>query len=252
MNELLQSERGQSQTDENTGFVLDVVKSDDSSIHPHDLYIAVVRQHKNGYERVKWLDVGCGWHLDWPWELEREQELLRGTSVCGIDPDWQAITRHRSIRRRVVGIIETLPYASCSFDLVSANVVVEHLKDPGLAFREVLRVLRPGGAFVFRTPSARSHFVRIARRLPQGVKLLLASRVIERRKAEDIYPAYYLANTPDAIGDICKSVGFRRVSVTITKARGILGRFPRLNRVEKFLAARLSNCEGTLIVEARK
>ena len=229
-----------------------VTRTADDSIHPHDLYISRLSEHVRRHERVDWLDVGCGWHCDWPWELEREKSLIAGSNVCGLDPDWQAISRHRSIRKRVVGIIEALPYAENSFDLVSANVVVEHLKHPDMAFAEVFRVLRPGGVFVFRTPSARTYFVRIAQRMPQGLKVWLASRVIERRKEDDIYPAHYLANTPDVISKICKGIGFRNVDITITTARGILGRFPRLNQIERFLAKKLSSAEGTLLVEAQK
>jgi hypothetical protein len=76
--------------------------------------------------------------------------------------------------------------------------------------------------------------------------------VIERRKVEDIYPAHYLANTPEVIEEICKRVGFRQVSITITSVRGVLGRFPRLHRVESFLTTKLSSPEGTLLVEAHK
>ena len=235
-----------------TGFAVRVSKTDDSSIHPHDLYISRLSDYVQRNARVEWLDVGCGWHCDWPWALEREKLLVRAANIFGLDPDWQAIVRHRTIRKRVVGVIERLPYAGNSFDLVSANVVVEHLRRPHAAFAEVFRVLRPDGVFLFRTPSARSFFVRIARRLPQGLKRWLASRVIERRKVEDIYPAHYLANTPEIIEEICERVGFRQVSVTITRARGVFGRFPRLHRVESFLTTKLSSSEGTLLVEAQK
>jgi|SRR5215471_3326607 len=229
-----------------------VITRDDDSVHPHDAYISRLARHVGRVSGVNWLDVGCGWHCDWPWALEREKSLTNTANVHGLDPDWQAIVRHRSIHRRVVGIIEALPYAAQSFDVVSANVVVEHLKYPGIAFAEVFRVLRPGGVFVFRTPSARSYFVRVARRLPQELKLWLASRVIERRKVEDIYPAHYRVNTPEVLQEICKLVGFRRLNITITTTRGVLGRFPRLNRIERLMAKRFSAAEGTLLVEAQK
>jgi ubiquinone/menaquinone biosynthesis C-methylase UbiE len=226
--------------------------NDDSELHPHDLYISVVANRVRQWTRPDWLDVGCGWHFDWRWEHEREKVILSMANIVGLDPDWQAVSRHRTITKRTVGTVETLPFASGTFDMVTANVVVEHLKYPSLAFAEIFRVLKSGGWFVFRTPSARSYFVRIARRLPQGLKVWLASRVIEKRDPADIYPAHYRANTLEVIQEICRQIGFREVNVMVTKARGILSRVPALGRIERAGASMLGITEGNLIVEVCK
>lgn len=41
--------------------------------------------------------------------------------------------------------ILAMPYADASFDLVMAAHVIEHLPDPQLALKEMMRVLKPGG-----------------------------------------------------------------------------------------------------------
>lgn len=61
---------------------------------------------------------------------------------------------------------ETIPYDDDSFDLVVGHAVLHHIPDVELALREVLRVLRPGGRFVFAGEPTRYGDV-IARKLSQ-------------------------------------------------------------------------------------
>ncbi|UQX89912.1 class I SAM-dependent methyltransferase [Jatrophihabitans telluris] len=59
---------------------------------------------------------------------------------------------------------ESLPYPDDSFDLVVGHAVLHHIPDVELALREVVRVLKPGGRFVFAgEPTRFGDFV--ARRL---------------------------------------------------------------------------------------
>lgn len=61
---------------------------------------------------------------------------------------------------------ETLPYPEESFDLVVGHAVLHHIPDVDQALREVLRVLKPGGRFVFAgEPTAKGDLV--ARKLSQ-------------------------------------------------------------------------------------
>jgi ubiquinone/menaquinone biosynthesis C-methylase UbiE len=62
---------------------------------------------------------------------------------------------------------ERLPYDDESFDLVVGHAVLHHIPDVDLAMREVLRVLKPGGRFVFAgEPTDRGDWV--ARRLSRA------------------------------------------------------------------------------------
>jgi SAM-dependent methyltransferase len=59
---------------------------------------------------------------------------------------------------------ESIPYDDDTFDLVVGHAVLHHIPDVALAMAEVLRVLKPGGRFVFAgEPTRKGDFV--ARRL---------------------------------------------------------------------------------------
>ena len=62
---------------------------------------------------------------------------------------------------------ESIPYDDDTFDLVVGHAVLHHIPDLDLAMREVLRVLKPGGRFVFAgEPTERGDWV--ARRLSRA------------------------------------------------------------------------------------
>lgn len=146
-----------------------------------------------------WLDIGCGHQVLPEWRLDAERELVsRASYVAGIDPDSTAVGKHRTIKNIFVGDVESLPFPDNRFTLITANMVVEHLADPRRAFAEVRRVLAPGGLFLFHTPNVKGYIIRVNKYLSNGIKKL-AAKVLEGRKAEDVYPTHYRCNTDAAI-----------------------------------------------------
>ena len=51
--------------------------------------------------------------------------------------------------------LEALTFPDGAFDLIITQDVMEHVMDPEAAFREIARVLRPGGAHIFTVPLVR-------------------------------------------------------------------------------------------------
>jgi SAM-dependent methyltransferase len=154
-----------------------------------------------------WLDLGCGHRILPEWRGESEDRLVaQSPFVVGLDSDAQALQRHRSIRNLCLGDITRLPFRDESFDLVTANMVVEHLPEPGHQFAEVARVLAPGGTFVFHTPNLRSYIIALARMLPERVKKALV-KIMEGREGVDVYPTFYRANEATAITAAAKRSG---------------------------------------------
>jgi ubiquinone/menaquinone biosynthesis C-methylase UbiE len=162
--------------------------------YSQDIYQEIVDRYVT--DDTTWLDAGCGWHLLPPWKLEAEHELVgRARAVFGVDGDEGALRKHRTLHMLAVSNLEQLPLDAESVNLITCNVVVEHLRRPHLVFAEFARVLQPGGRVIVHTPNAYSHFVLAARCLPRSLKLRLEGR-LNRRSAADIYPAYYRANSP--------------------------------------------------------
>ena len=80
------------------------------------------------------------------------QVALRNAEKLGLDVDGR------------VADAERIPYDDNTFDLVIGHAVIHHIPDVELAFREMLRVLKPGGRFVIcGEPTRYGDFV--ARRL---------------------------------------------------------------------------------------
>jgi len=143
---------------------------------------------------VRWLDVGCGHQLLPSWDAAKERAIVANASLLvGIDPDAQAIREHFSISHRATGWGDAMPFESESFDLVTMNMVVEHLEFPVRVFQEVFRVLRPGGICIFHTPNRDGYATQIAAGLPEAAKVPLA-RLLHGRVAADVYPTHYRCN----------------------------------------------------------
>ena len=72
--------------------------------------------------------------------------------VCGVDPD-PRVAENQYLDEAKVGLGDAIPYPDDTFDVVFADNVLEHLEHPDQVFREVARVLKPGGIFLTKTPN---------------------------------------------------------------------------------------------------
>lgn len=167
----------------------------------------------------RWLDVGCGRRMFPSWREPSELWARSVKGLCGLDPDGASLRDNSTIRDRVCGSATDLPFASATFDLVTANMVVEHLDAPSRQFAEIARVLKPGGLFLFHTPNVFGHPTLAARFIPHALKRRIA-RLLDGRDEEDVYPTYYRANSISAISEAAARAGLtvRSVSFVSTSA----------------------------------
>jgi SAM-dependent methyltransferase len=175
-----------------------------------------------------WLDLGCGHTLLPAWREASERALtaLAG-KLIGLDPERGALRAHRTIRLLVCGDGDTMPFPDNQFDLVTANMVVEHLADPARQFREIRRLLKPGGQFVFHTPNGTGYPTLMARAVPDAVRGL-GARILEGRGEVDRFPTYYQANTPKQLQGIARATGFAVERVDLIRSNAM---FPQVTPV---------------------
>jgi len=120
----------------------------------------IVRKGKK--QRLNILDVGCGnGYIDF--KLKESVSKDYHLRVTGIDAYKPAIdfanTRKKFLNRddchfELMDACD-LKLEDDSFDVVMCSQVIEHLKDPLLAIKEMYRVLKKGGAAVISTPNKR-------------------------------------------------------------------------------------------------
>lgn len=177
-------------------------------------YFGTLAPFLNG--KPVWLDLGCGRAVvpEWlhPPDFARYQEAVdQAKMLVGLDYDEQSLRDSRLVRK-VRGDVGTLPFAAGAFDLVSANMMVEHLQRPEASLREIARILKSSGIFVFHTPNLRSPFIAMQALAPDWFKRALI-RLLEFRKDEDVFRTYYRLNTPASIGKYAAATGFRVVEI---------------------------------------
>ena len=137
-------------------------------------------------------------------------------AVVGVDP---SVGMLREARKTVMvplvqGTVEELPFPNDHFDFLCMGYALRHVADLGVAFRECLRVLRPGGRFLIleitlpRSPLGQRFFrVYFETILPRLTRLSTGSA-----KAELLMKYYWdtIANCvpPDTILGVLQSSGF--------------------------------------------
>lgn len=125
--------------------------------------------------------------------------------ICGIDLD-PRVTENRFLDEGRVCDANSIPYPDNSFNLIFSDNVFEHLEQPELVLKEAMRVLKPGGKLLFKTPNRRHYMPLIARLTPHRFHQFVNR--LRGRDEVDTFPTFYRANTPDDVQDLANSTGF--------------------------------------------
>lgn len=190
----------------------------------------------------RWLEIGCGRVFIPAW-MPQHQRLGRvmiqqARHAVGLDPFEDSLQQNDWFENKVCAFVEAMPFEDASFDLVSANMVAEHLEKPQAALREIYRVLAPGGKLIFHTPNFAYPLTRLSAWLPDRVKVAAARR-LESRAAPDVFPTHYRLNRVDDIERLASLAGFRCVEIEPIDSVPMLWAVPDLAKIERAMARTL-------------
>lgn len=158
-------------------------------------FYALVKKHCGG----KILEVGAG-----PPNPTSDYLKTLG-ELHGVDIDPSVLT-NEALQSAAV-ITETFPFPNQSFDLCVSNYVCEHLDDPGQHLKDICRVLKHGGCYVFRTPNRFHYVAMISSLTPFWFHLKVANR-LRHVEGHDPYPTWYRLNSCRRIQNLAQQSGF--------------------------------------------
>ena len=171
--------------------------------------------------KFSWLDLGCGHQVFADWMTAEEQAILaKARLAVGVDLDLPALKAHKGLTDKIYADLTAIPLKDETFDVITANMVVEHLDQPEKVFSEVCRLLRGGGVFVFHTTNAANPFIRAAAKFPQNLKNSLVY-FLERRKGEDVFPTHYKVNRPQEVRAIAEQTGFQVEDIELVSTSAV-------------------------------
>lgn len=162
------------------------------------------------------LDVGC---IDYMAKMQYTDDWLHkkiGTqakSVIGLDVAEEEVKKLKKSYNIICGDAQTISLEK-QFDCIVVGELIEHLENPGLFLKNMLKHLNPGGNIIITTPNP-----------------FYPKRIIEILflKKQDVNPQHTCWYCDITLSQLLNRIGFKKIEVHYTnssKALGGIGRLP--------------------------
>jgi SAM-dependent methyltransferase len=187
--------------------------------HPYRTFEREVERHLLPEHTL--LDAGCGRTAPVLEKYRGRAKRLIGVDLVEFDARVPGV-------ELLHGDLGALPLDDKCVDLIMARSVMEHVTDPAATYREIYRVLKPGGHFVFLTANLWDYASLIAKLVPNRLHPWIVSRT-EGRDEQDVFPIAYRTNTRRAVARWANEAGFE------FRSFGYLGQYPSYFMFNGFL-----------------
>jgi 2-polyprenyl-3-methyl-5-hydroxy-6-metoxy-1,4-benzoquinol methylase len=138
-------------------------------------------------------------------------------TAVGVDPE-EVVHTNPFLHEAHVGFGHHMPFFEANrFDLIVSNNVLEHITDPDHFFKEVARVIKPGGVLITKTPNLYHYMPSIARITPTSFHRFINK--LRGTPGFDIFPTKYEANTRAAQTKFAKNSGFEIEKFLLVEGR---------------------------------
>ena len=150
-------------------------------------------------KEINVLDFGCG---NGNYVIDENSKYI--SKSVGIDVKPEFVSKNVCLDEIVISTEDTMPFDDESFDVVISLWVLEHLEHPKEVFEEIHRVLKPGGVFMSAAPHSNYFPLKLIHLLKKTKLNHYLNKILFGREEEDIFPAYYLANSLPQIRTLSK------------------------------------------------
>lgn len=158
------------------------------------------------------LDLGCGKK-----SIMANYKGKNRLSI-GMDISLKAIKLNNAFNNLIVGSSEYLPFKNESFDIITSQWMMEHIRFPEKVIKEVYRVLKLGGSIIVATNSRYHLMMFLSAILPLRLRDNLKTKILPSYIEEDTFPTYYRFNSLNHIHKMLLKKGFERRSAVYSGA----------------------------------
>lgn len=197
------------------------------------------------------VDLGCG-TADFLASLMDWAEEIIGVDLLPVTGRY-----HRYLE---ADLDQEIPLEDNSVDVVTSRYALEHLTFPNKLFKEMHRILRPGGATLLLTPNVFYYPYAINHLLSGVLNQKTRMKLVEKvsgRESDDIFPVLYGCNTPGRVKEELRGAGFK-ITLLTTCCDCLVSAYNRplgltaIGYERLITALHISGAKGLIVAEGKK
>ncbi len=163
------------------------------------------------------VDVGGGRK----WQFQNQRHNFKNLKVIAVDISAEELSYNHDADEKIVFAMGTdarLPIDDCSVDVVTSQMVLEHIQDNDKTVREISRILKPGGKFISLMPNKFALFSIINQMLPHALARKIVNTFVSGPSDKEIhgFKAYYNKTYYPAFRKLLEKHGFTETKFTLS------------------------------------